>query len=154
MLSLVTLRIRQYVYFTVFSSIVPAAEMASLIGLAPDEIMVRGSHHNTERPVPRHHSWRIVCDDRGLQVGEQLERLVQRLRPYESAIHRLVDDLQSHEGEAGSSLRVVRYLDEEMGEADGCQHRLFGWHLSQDIMRFALDLGADIDIDEYGQNDQ
>ena len=53
---------------------------------------------------------------------------------------------------AGISLNVVRYLDDEDGEADEYQHRLLGWHLNETLMRFALDLGAEIDVDEYGQD--
>ena len=152
---LVTLRIRQYVYFTVVSSFVAAAEMATVIGLAPDRATVRGSRRSTEPPAPRYHAWDLVCDDRGMQVGEQLEQLIGRLRPYRSRIRKLVDDLQAREGDmAGAKLQVVRYLDDEDGEADGWQHRLLGWHLTEDVLRFVLDLGAEIDVDEYGQDDE
>ena len=150
-----TLRIRQYVYFAVYSSSVSAAEMATVVGLAPDRTLVRGSRRATEPVVPRRHAWKIVGQDRGLQVGEQLELLVERLHPYRPALRELLDGLRIQEGdEAGAGLQVVRHLDDEDGEAGGWQHRLLGWHLSEEVLRFALDLGAEIDVDEYGQDDE
>jgi hypothetical protein len=153
MLTTVTLRIRQYVYFSVTSSIVSAEDMTKAIGLAPDKVLVRGSRRPTDPPVPNFHAWKLVCDERGRQVGEQLEMLIGRLRPYQAAIRALVDDLDTHEGNAaGARLQIVRYLDDEDGEPDGWQHRLLGWHLTGDMLRFALDTRAEIDIDEYGQD--
>jgi hypothetical protein len=60
---------------------------------------------------------------------------------------------------------VVRYLgawlaedegeEEEITEIDGLeklpgQHQLLGWHLSRPTMEFLLDIGAELDVDEYG----
>jgi hypothetical protein len=150
---IVTLRIRQYVYFAVDSSAVPAAEMTTAIGLTPDKIMVRGSRRNTNPPVPRSHSWQVICDAPGWRVDEQLEQLIHRLRPYQHAIRALCDDLRTRESDsrAGASLQIVRYLDDRDGEADGEQHRLLGWHLDTEVLQFAIDVGAAIDADEYGQ---
>jgi hypothetical protein len=149
----VTLRIRQYAYFSVMSSIVSSEEMTRLIGLEPDRVRVPGSRLS-DPPVPSFHAWELVCDERGKQVGEQLDLLIGRLRPHQVALRNLVDGLDAREGDAaGARLQVVRYLDDEDGEPDGWQHRLLGWHLTDDVLRFALDTRAEIDIDEYGQDD-
>lgn len=146
-----TLRVRQYVYLAVYSSVMTASEMASVIGLAADRATVRGSKRSTEPPVPRHHSWAVVCDDAGLQIHEQLGRLIARLRPHQRAIADLVDDLHDRDAEVGGArLQVVRFLDDDDdGETEDTQPGVLGWHLGQDILQFALDLRADIDIDEY-----
>lgn len=148
----VTLRIRQYVYFSVSSSAVSADEMATAIGLPADEVSVLGSRR-AEPPVPRQHAWSVRCAEPGLRVDEQLDLLVERLQPYRDAIRGLVDELESREGtDAGASLHVVRYLDDRDGPPDGWQHRLLGWHLGQDVLRFAVEVRADLDVDEYGQD--
>jgi hypothetical protein len=149
----VTLHIRQYVYFVVFSSVVPATEMATAVGLAPDEVTVRGIRRASEVPAPRSHRWKIVCDDRGMSVDEQLEKLIRRLRPHQPAIRALVERLHAREDDdGGARLQVVRYLDVDDGEAGDWQHRLLGWHLTGEVLRFALEVGAEIDVDEYGQD--
>jgi hypothetical protein len=92
----------------------------------------------------------VVCDDAGLQIHEQLGRLIARLRPHQRAIADLVDDLHDRDAEVGGArLQVVRFLDDDGGETEDTQPGVLGWHLGQDILQFALDLRADIDIDEY-----
>ncbi len=148
-----TLCIRQYVYLAVYSNRVSAADMAAAIGLEADGVPARGSRREGDDPISRSHTWRVVCNERGLGVDEQLELLVDRLRPYQEALRSLGRSLREGDGDlAGISLNVVRYLDDEDGEADEYQHRLLGWHLNETLMRFALDLGAEIDVDEYGQD--
>ncbi|WP_329245510.1 DUF4279 domain-containing protein [Actinoallomurus sp. NBC_01490] len=61
------MRVRQYVYFALHSSTLPAAEMATRLGLEPDEVSVRGSRTTTP-PRPVTHVWKIVCRDRGLSA--------------------------------------------------------------------------------------
>lgn len=144
----VTLRIRQYVYLAVCSRSIPATEMVRRIGLAADQTTVRGSKVGGERPVPRDHAWRVLNDDPGVQVGEQLECLVKRLLPYREAIAGLAAELRSVEGDtAGAALNVVRYFDDPEGEPED---KLLGWHLSAGVLQFAAEVGAEIDIDEYG----
>ncbi len=141
------LRIRQYATFAVYSAVMSAADMTDEIGLTPDSVSVRGSKQQ-EPPRPVQHSWEVVCDTPGLDAGEQVELLVARLEPYKAAIQALVQKL----GAAGGSvLQVVRYLDDPDGYLDDYQHRLLGWHLDRKTLRFLLDVGAEIDVDEYGQ---
>ena len=82
------LRVRQYVYFTVQSLRMPAADMTAAIGMDPDAITVRASRR-TDPPVPRCHAWEVQCDDRGLRVDEQVERVIARLRPVERPLRTL-----------------------------------------------------------------
>jgi hypothetical protein len=104
-------------------------------------------------PLPRSHAWEVRCADPGLRVDEQIERLIARLRPVEARLRALVDRLHAEEcDEAGARLAIVRYLDDEDGEADGWQHRLLGWHLGHETLRFLVATSADIDADEYGQD--
>jgi len=147
----VILRIRQYVYLAVVSRSVPAAEMGRRIGLAADQATMRGSKVAGARPAPPSHAWKVLNDDSGVQVGDQLERLVARLGPYRGAIASLASELRSVEGEtAGAVLNVVRFFDDPEGEREG---RLLGWHLSANVLQLAAEVGAEIDIDDYGLGD-
>jgi hypothetical protein len=65
-----------------------------------------------------------------------------------------------------ATLQLVRYLgawlDDDEGEEEGeitvtevgtklpGQHQLLGWHLATDVLAFVVDVGAEIDVDEYG----
>jgi hypothetical protein len=149
----VTLRIRQYAYFAVWSERMPAEEMAVRIGLEPDKVLVRGSRRETPQPIPVAHQWAIECRDPDLDVGDQTLVLLTRLRPHEEAIRRLAEDLHRDEGDrAGPQLSFVRYLDDPQGTPDGWQHRLLGWNLSAEALRFLTAVHANLDADEYGQD--
>jgi hypothetical protein len=145
------------VYFGIFSSVITAAEMSERIGLAPDRQSVRGSRNSQpgHRPVPYHHSWQVLCEDKGVGVGlgEQVERVVQRLVPHQDRIRDPVEEVERVEpdGQAGSVLRLVRLLDDEDGELDGWQHRLLGWTIDSDTLAFLVMARATIDADDYGQ---
>lgn len=55
-LTCVTLPTRQYVSFSISSSVMPASEMARVIGLAADKVTVRGSRwrgDDQRPPAPR-----------------------------------------------------------------------------------------------------
>jgi hypothetical protein len=146
------LRVRQYVYFTVQSSRMPAADMTAVMGMDPDEITVRASRR-MDPPVPRWHAWKVQCDERGLRVDEQVECVITRLRPVERPLRTLLERLHAQEGEdAGATLMVVPYLDDEDGEADEWQHRLLGWHLSPETLRFIVAMDALLVADEYGRD--
>lgn len=127
--------------------------MARAIGLDPDEVAIRGSRRNTVPPVPRHHRWQVNGRTPESRLDDQIQQLIDRLRPYQERIRRLLGDLRTDgvDSGAGGALTVVRYLDDPDGEADGWQHRLLGWGLEQHALRFLADLGATVDVDEYGQ---
>ncbi|MDN3353086.1 DUF4279 domain-containing protein [Actinomadura sp. DC4] len=152
------MRISQYAYFALRSSVVPAAEMTARLGLEPDEVSVRGSR-TADPPRPVSHSWKIVCADGGLTVDQQVGRIMERLRPYRDRIVALSQALAGH---GAAVLEVVRYLDDPDGEDEELsppgvalqklpgRHRLLGWTLDREVLEFLVATGAYLDVDEYG----
>lgn len=61
-----------------------------------------------------------------------------------------------------ATLQIVRYFEDEDGEDEDLretvpglerlsgQHQLLGWHMEPKIIAFLADVGAEIDVDEYG----
>lgn len=96
------MRISQYAYFAVRSDSMPATELARRLGMAPDEVTVRGSQLSQ-------HAWKIVCRDSGLTVDEQIARIVERIEPRTQLIGGLVDELR-RSGDGHCTLQVVRFL--------------------------------------------
>jgi Domain of unknown function (DUF4279) len=147
--------IRQYVHFVIFSDTLSGAAIADLVGLEPDRIAVRGSRR-TDPPIPRSHRWEVVCESHGMPIDEQVEAVLERLRPIESA---LTDVTTSPHCTA--VLQLVRYFDHEDGEPEEVsdpndrlqklpgQHQLLGWYLPHKDLAFLVRLGASIDADEY-----
>jgi Domain of unknown function (DUF4279) len=147
--------IRQYVHFAIFSDTLTGADIANLVGLEPDRITVRGSRR-TDPPIPRSHCWEVVCESKGMPIDEQVEAVLERLRPIESA---LADVTTSPNCTA--VLQLVRYFDHEDGEPEEVsdptdrlqklpgQHQLLGWCLPHKDLAFLVRLGASIDADEY-----
>jgi hypothetical protein len=152
-------RIRQYVYFSVYSETAATDEIASYLGLGPDRIRVRGSR-STDPPRPRHHAWQVLCDSPGLRIDEQVASVLNRLREVEDRLVTIGGDLLGQGG--GCYLQLVRYFDDDEGEEEDLssadaplqklagQHQLLGWHLEADSVSFLARVGAEIDCDEYG----
>jgi len=154
-------RIKQHASFTIYSASVAADEVERLVGLQPDRVSVRGSR-TASPPRPLEHAWKVLCDERGLTVEEQVDRIVARLSPYRPAIRKVVNEID----EVHAVLGVVRYFGAWLADGDGeeedlaigpdgweklpGQHQLLGWHLPREVMEFLLDLGAEMDFDEYG----
>jgi hypothetical protein len=151
-------RIRQYAYFAVFSESMPATEITARLMIEPDKVMIRGSRR-AEPPAPVVHKWKVICDDRGMTVDEQVRKVVDRVRPRQAAIAELT---REPDARCGAVLEVVRYFDAENGEEEELsppdaqlqklpgQHQLLGWHLDRDILAFLIAVNAEIDVDEYG----
>jgi hypothetical protein len=150
-----TLRIRQYVYFAIKSRNLSAEEVERRLGVRPDRVLVSGAERKYP-PRPAAHSWELVSTEPGLTVDEQISMLLTRLQPARAAIR----DLTATE-DVVAVLQVVRYLDDDEGELELStivrgmkklpgQHHLLGWHLDLEVMRFLCEVGADLDIDEYG----
>jgi hypothetical protein len=133
--------VRQYVYFALFSELMPAEEMTRRLGLAPDEVDVRASRQ-VYPPRPAVHSWKMVCSAPGLTVDEQVSIVIGRLRPLVDEIGRLARHLDATEG--GARLQVVRYLSE--GDPNPI---LLGWRLDREVVDFLHTTRAVLDIDEY-----
>ncbi|ACZ83872.1 DUF4279 domain-containing protein [Streptosporangium roseum] len=157
------MRVRQYVYFALKSETMTAAEIATRIGLEPDETMVRGSR-TAEPPRPVVHAWKVACHGPGMTLDEMIAHLVDRVEPFSEAIGRLARELDQGRGDDGSCavLQVVRYLDDEDGEEEDLrpphqgfekiagQHQLLGWHLDRRVLQFLVATRAELDVDEYG----
>ncbi|WP_330270144.1 GNAT family N-acetyltransferase [Lentzea sp. NBC_00516] len=128
-------RVEQYAYFALKSDSVSAAEIAQRLGLEPDEVLVRGSKR-PEHDLPRAHAWKIV--DRGAKrLDEQIEHVVDRLRPVHDALVALtaISDISA-------SLVVVRYFRD--GDRAG-----LGWWISAESLAFLASVRASLDVDEY-----
>lgn len=155
-----SVRIRQYVYFSLLSDSVTASEITGALGVEPDAFSVRGSKKDSP-PLPAAHSWRIGCDERGLTIGEQVDMVIGRLRPIAGPLRELVATT-----DVGAVLQLVRDFDADEGEQEVLeetvsptgqlltrlpgQHQLLGWHLDTEVLSFLVGIGAGIDCDEYG----
>ncbi|MGW4379244.1 DUF4279 domain-containing protein [Kitasatospora sp. NPDC004531] len=142
--------VHQYAYFALFSPHVSADEMTSRLGIAPDEVSVRGSRLAEPRAIPVHHSWKAVCRDPGLCVDEQIARILDRLRPHAAGLAGLAGQLAADGG--GAVLQVVRYFndsDRAAAPARPDAPNLLGWHLDREVLDFLTAVGAELDVDEY-----
>lgn len=147
---MVTLRIKQHVYFSVRSERLPAEAIAERLGLEPDATRVRGSRVSGPRPVPRSHSWQIHLEnDKNGHLDDLIDELLVRLRPVEEPLAKLTRELRTAEGTT-ALLTIVRYFDAKGGVLDGYQHRLLGLDLQPDVIAFLSRVGAGIWVDEYG----
>ena len=153
------MRIKQYVYFGIFSEQVPAVDVTARLRVEPDEVRVRGSR--SVQPVrPVAHSWHVRCDEAGLTVDDQIERVVGRLEPVAGEIGALVAELAAA-GSGAAVLQVVRHFGHSSGEEDdggvvdgaerfAGQHQLLGWHLDPRVVDFLVRTHAELNVDEYG----
>ncbi|WP_378738290.1 DUF4279 domain-containing protein [Nocardia brasiliensis] len=155
------MRIRQYVYFALFSSETTADEMTTRLSIAPDEIGIAGSKR-TSPPIPAEHAWMVSCRDSGLCVDEQITKVMDRLLPRQAQIVALARELERNDPvHGGAKLSVVRYLNDEDGDEEQLnppdarfqklpgQHQLLGWALEPVVMRFLVAANAAVDVDEY-----
>ncbi|MEU8391515.1 DUF4279 domain-containing protein [Micromonospora sp. NPDC048842] len=158
------MRVLQYVYFTLRSEHVPPHEMAARLGMEPDEISVRASKRE-DPPAPRVHAWRLVCRDGGLTLDEQIDCLIERLEPFADEIAALAREIDASEGEGiTGTLQVVRYFNDDGDEGQSPQpngadlvrlpgqHQRLGWHLDRRVLEFLYRTGAELDVDEYGDD--
>ena len=153
------LRIRQYVYFGLWSNDTSAAVITEMLQTVPDASWVRGSRA-VDPPRPASHKWAIECRDHDLDVGEQIRQVLARVRPIASRISQLTSD-----GGVVARLTVVRYFDDEDGQPeridtvemeDGTQlvkmsgqHQLLGWYLDAADLELLVSLNSTLDVDEY-----
>jgi hypothetical protein len=145
----------QYVYFALSSHVTSAAEMTAVLGLEPDETVVRGSHFPEPTATPAQHRWKIVCREAGLSVDEQIARVLERLTPHADAVAVLARRLDAEDLQGPSAvLEVVRYFNDgpirqDHPRRDAEAPNLFGWHLGRDTLDFLHHTGAVLDVDEY-----
>ncbi|MFI1302890.1 DUF4279 domain-containing protein [Streptomyces sioyaensis] len=141
--------LHQYAYFALFSRHTSADDMTSQLGIAPDEVTVRGSRITEPAVVPVDHSWRVTCREPGLRIDEQITRLLDRLQPHTDRISHLTRQLADTGG--GAVLQVVRYFnDTGRTRPDAADApNLFGWHLDREVLDFLIATGAELDVDEY-----
>ncbi|MGK5642964.1 DUF4279 domain-containing protein [Streptomyces sp. URMC 126] len=139
----------QYAYFALHSRHTSADAMTDRLGMAPDEVTVRGSRFTEPAVVPVDHSWKVVCRDPGLRVDEQITRVLDRLRSHTDHISTLAGELTGTGG--GAVLQVVRYFA-DTGPAQPVAAdtpNLFGWHLNRGVLDFLTATGAELGVDEY-----
>jgi hypothetical protein len=86
------MRVRQYAYFAVYSSEVPAAVVAERLRMEPDRATVRGSK-DPDRPLPLQHSWAVESQHRDHRLDEQISEVIARVKPIESALIQLLPTL-------------------------------------------------------------
>lgn len=134
-------RISQYVYLAIRSKVHSTAELAALIGVAPDK-------------TSKHAPWELHLDE-PMRVDDQIDALLARLDPTARAAIGALTDCRV-------TLEIVRYLDDEDGDdehheprTDGIavipgQHQLLGFHLSRQVLDALAAMHASIDCDEYG----
>jgi len=141
----------QYVYFALSSACTTADEITRLLGVEPDEVTVRGSLTTSPRTIPFCHCWKIVCCEPGLQVDEQIDLVIGRLRPHMEALTNLTTRLATEEGYGGAVLQVQRYFNRHDEQPSGSPDdtNLFGWHLDRAVVDFLAATGAELDVGEY-----
>jgi hypothetical protein len=113
------------------------------------------SDRQTDPPRRLNNSW-VMLEVSDRTVDEGIDELLSRIAP-------VVDRLQElrRAGQAAPHLSVVRKFDDEEGfEEDlsdlggfrrlGGQHQLLSFHLDLALMQRLLDLGCELDVDEYG----
>jgi len=99
--------------------------------------------------------------ERGLTINEQVKQVVDRAVPHSSAIRDLV-----RTGQVQAWLQLVRYFGVFSAMKDGeekeisvtedgleklpGQHQSLGWHLDRSVLEFLVEVGAELDADEYG----
>ncbi|MFJ6351798.1 MULTISPECIES: DUF4279 domain-containing protein [unclassified Streptomyces] len=141
--------LHQYAYFALFSRHMSADAMTSHLGIAPDELAVRGSRTTEPAVIPVDHAWMVVCRDPGLRVDAQITHIVDRLRPHTNRIADLSRHLAGTGG--GAVLNVVRYFNDPDQARPGAADtpNLFGWHLDRGLLDFLHATGAELGVDEY-----
>lgn len=153
------MKLRQHVWFIVKSDVLDSSDLTERIGIEPDKVVVRGSRHNDrpDKPVPRSHAWELICEEPGINVGAQVEKVLARLAPAREALHDLV--------ESDRNVSVVLHIGRHFGDASGQEEVgaivgddgkvvreglwLFGWGLDRAAMEFLVYVGANLDVDEY-----
>ena len=133
------MKIKQYVYFALWSDVLTPEEMTERLGLQPDRALHRGSK-KADPPRPIEHKWEVRSEGSGLTITEHVARLMPRLEPIRPNIRQLVG-----EGQAKAVLQLVRYFGFEDGEEEEItetpeglvklsgQHQLLGWHLDREL---------------------
>jgi hypothetical protein len=140
-------QVKEDVYFAIYSTAMTAAEMASRIGLDPDDTLVKGSRV-ADPPLPRAHAWQLRPTREDASVAERVDDLLDRLRPLERAISDLIFDLGS---DGSAVLQLVRYFNDSDGiDTEG--NRRLGYALDAAAIELLSRLDAVLDVDEYDES--
>lgn len=151
------MKVRQYTYFAISSATITGADLSRALDTPADRIVLAGSR-SREPLRPPEHSWQLICDEASLTVDDQIAELIARLLPIREAVR----TLRVGEPDVRFVFQVVRYFDHPDGEDEDLtpavegfeklpgQHQLLGWHLDAEQLAFLVDIGAEIDVDEYG----
>jgi hypothetical protein len=106
--------------------------------------------------LPACHAWQVRCEERGLRVHEQIDRVLTRLIPVTAKIAELCRE----SAEPTAVLEVVRFFNDEGGEDPKPQptqgnwvripdQHLLCWGLDRQVIEFLAATGAFLDVDEY-----
>lgn len=147
------------------SLLVQPEAITEAVGVVPDETRPLGSRRGWPHPIPRFNIWNLGS---GLPdtapLGDHLDALVAKLKPHAARIREFIAN-----SDAEGGLQIVRYFtpgpeDSEVLASNiveipgmerlGGQHPLLGFHVDESFIRLAVDLGVEIDFDEYGDEDQ
>lgn len=155
------MKMSQYVYFSLASEVVTAAEITAELGLNPDKTTTRGSRTLSTRVVPINHSWEIHSRDQTRQIDDQAAEVLDRLRPIDAKLRQIMAGAN-----VAAHLVFVRYFNDDEGidevldqhvASDGTlsgrfagQHQMLGWYLSTEQLRYLASIPAAISADEYG----
>jgi uncharacterized protein DUF4279 len=102
-------RLRQYVYVSLWSDSITPDELTARIGIEPDCVHVRGSRFSGPNPVPRHHMWEVRCDEHNMKLDAQIE----------SVLGRKHDDVSGR-------LKAGRFFGDDKGDAPILERRADG----------------------------
>lgn len=118
------MEISQFTEFTIQSETLTVDQIIAAVGLQPDRFREppRPGEFVESPPLFRIHSWTIEDRRDDVSIGDQLERVLGRLRPIAGRVRTLVDS-----GEVIAQLSIYRTLGHQKGDD---VHRRLGWSLT------------------------
>lgn len=147
-------KIVQKAKFVVESATMDPDQIASELGMTFDGVHWP-SVRQTDPPRGRNNSW-VILEVSDRTVDEGIEELLDRIAPAADRLQEL-----RRAGRADPHLSVVRKFDDEDGIDEDLsdlggfrrlsgQHQLLGFHLDLGLLQRLVDLGCELDVDEYG----
>jgi Domain of unknown function (DUF4279) len=150
------MKIRQYAYFYVQSSVVDPGQINQQLPVAPTRVSWRGSRSSVPL-IPRYHSCFYDATGDG-RVDDLIRELVDRFEPFAEQLQMLA----ASNTQCGIS--IVRRFDDPNGVEEefptegipedlvkmAGQHHLLGFHLDAELLSRLVALGWSLDADEYG----
>ncbi|MFE3189455.1 DUF4279 domain-containing protein [Nocardia sp. NPDC059240] len=146
------MKVRQYCYFAVETTMTSASMMTAFLGIEPDVAHTKGDLTASGRARGLN-VWKIV-EETNDPIDDQIGRLIDRLAPCRPQLVKWAEDQ-----DISSRLQIVRYYhdpDGSHGAPGGTPieearkwPRPLGWHLSVEVLQFLSSTSTDLDVDEY-----